>query len=153
MTAEEIASALGGRRNGKGWKLHCPAHEDEHPSLDLEEKGDSMLFFCRAGCTQNAVISALRARGLWQEEEKKSRSQIVTAYPYRDELAELLYEVVRYEPKNFRQRRPDGKGGWRWNLDGVRRVPYRLPELLAAKPDRCSSPRGRKTASGSPHSA
>ena len=37
---------------------------------------------------------------------------------------------MRYEPKAFKQRRPDGHGGWIWNLDGVRRVPYRLPELI-----------------------
>jgi hypothetical protein len=41
-----------------------------------------------------------------------------------------LYQVVRNDPKDFRQRRPDGNGGWIWNLDGVRRVPYRLSEVL-----------------------
>src|SRR5439155_3649659 len=41
----------------------------------------------------------------------------------------LLSQNVRFEPKDFLQRRPDGRGGWAWNLDGVRRVPYRLPEL------------------------
>jgi hypothetical protein len=51
-------------------------------------------------------------------------------YDYRDESEQLLYRVVRYKPKDFRQCRPDGKGGFIWNLDGVRCVPYRLPELL-----------------------
>ncbi|MCX5638139.1 MAG: topoisomerase, partial [Planctomycetota bacterium] len=51
-------------------------------------------------------------------------------YDYRDESEQLLYQVVRYKPKDFRQRRPDDKDGWIWNLDGVRCVPYRLPELL-----------------------
>ena len=58
--------------------------------------------------------------------------QVVTAYPYRSEDSTLLFEVVRYEPKDFRPRRPDGKSGWIWNLDGTPRVLYRLPELLAA---------------------
>ena len=62
------------------------------------------------------------------------KKKIVKTYPYQDESGEVLFEVVRYEPKAFRQRRPDGKGGWIWNLDGVRRVPYRLPELLKASP-------------------
>ena len=44
---------------------------------------------------------------------------------------ELLYEVVRYKPKSFRQRRPDGQGGWTWALGDTPRVLYRLPELLA----------------------
>ncbi len=46
-----------------------------------------------------------------------------------DEHGELLYQVVRSEPKKFRQRRPDGKGGWIWKVKGVRKVPYRLFEL------------------------
>jgi hypothetical protein len=43
-----------------------------------------------------------------------------------------VYQGVRFDPKDFRLRRPDGRGGYIWNLDGVERVPYRLPELLAA---------------------
>ena len=58
--------------------------------------------------------------------------KIIATYDYRDETGKLLYQVVRYAPKDFRQRRPDGKGEWIWNLEGVRRVPYRLPELLSA---------------------
>jgi len=57
-------------------------------------------------------------------------SSIAARYPYPDERGELLFEVVRFEPKSFAQRRPDGRGGWVWGLDGVRRVPYRLPEFL-----------------------
>ena len=60
--------------------------------------------------------------------------RIVTTYAYADGNGKLLYEVVRFEPKDFRQRRPDGRGGWIWNLDGTPRVPYHLPELLASDP-------------------
>lgn len=49
-------------------------------------------------------------------------------------MGKLLYQVVRYDPKDFRQRRPDGRGGWEWSVRGVRQVPYRLPELLK-RPD------------------
>src|SRR5579875_3111937 len=58
--------------------------------------------------------------------------QPVAVYPYTDEDGVVLFEVVRFEPKDFRQRQPDGQGGWIWNLDHVRRVPFRLPQLLAA---------------------
>ena len=34
--------------------------------------------------------------------------------------------------KDFRQRRPDGRGGHVWNLKDIRIVPYRLPEILEA---------------------
>src|SRR5262249_40374270 len=36
-----------------------------------------------------------------------SKSRVVCAYPYSDEGGTLLYEVIRLEPKSFRQRRPD----------------------------------------------
>lgn len=61
--------------------------------------------------------------------------RIVAVYPYHDEDGSLLYEVVRFEPKGFAQRRPDGNGGHSWGLNGQRRVPYGLPELLAAPAD------------------
>ena len=62
------------------------------------------------------------------------RGKIVTTYDYRDESGELLFQVCRMEPKDFRQRRPDGNSGWTWKTKGVRRVLYRLPELLVADP-------------------
>jgi hypothetical protein len=62
----------------------------------------------------------------------RPQPRIVKTYPYRAETGELLFQVVRLEPKGFRQRRPDGHGGWTWNLQGTRRVPYLLPELVKA---------------------
>src|SRR5262249_45750248 len=44
----------------------------------------------------------------------------------------LLFQVVRFEPKDFRQRRPDGNGGWTWSLGETRRVLYRLPQIATA---------------------
>jgi len=55
-------------------------------------------------------------------------------YDYRDESGSLLYQVIRKVGKDFRQRRPNGEGGWEWKLNGTRRVPYRLQELLASDP-------------------
>jgi hypothetical protein len=60
-------------------------------------------------------------------------AKIVKTYDYTDESGNLLYQTCRYQPKDFRQRRPDGKGGWIWNLDGIGRVLYRLPEVLKAQ--------------------
>ncbi len=60
------------------------------------------------------------------------RGDPTAVYPYRDERGTLLFEVVRYNPKAFSQRRPNGAGGYVWNLHGVRRVLYRLAETLEA---------------------
>jgi hypothetical protein len=57
---------------------------------------------------------------------------IVASYDYKDETGKLLFQVVRFDPKDFRQRRPDGGGGWTWKLGNVRRVLYRLQELIKA---------------------
>lgn len=81
-----------------------------------------------------------RAKGIIMPGKEKTQpldvgKRIIATYDYKDESGQLLYQVVRYEPKDFRQKRPDGKGGWIWNLQGVRRVLYRLQELLQANPD------------------
>lgn len=71
----------------------------------------------------------------WVEGEPRStKSPMVAEYPYCNESGQMHYVVERREPKDFRQKRPDGKGGWIWNLNGVQRVLYRLPELMAADP-------------------
>jgi hypothetical protein len=60
---------------------------------------------------------------------------VVAKYDYTDEKGELLYQVQRYMPKDFRPRRPDGNGGWiegRGCLDGVRRVPFNLVSMIAS---------------------
>jgi hypothetical protein len=56
--------------------------------------------------------------------------RIIKTYDYTNQDGEVVYQVCRLDPKDFRQRRPDGNGGWIWNLNGVRRVLYRLPEPL-----------------------
>jgi len=58
------------------------------------------------------------------------RAAIVATYDYVDEGGELLTQVCRFDPKDFRQRRPDGNGGWVWSVKGIRLVPYRLPQLI-----------------------
>src|SRR6266567_7565581 len=65
LSAEAVAKALSGHRVGTGWVAHCPAHNDRHPSLSIDVRGGKVLFCCHAGCSQAALIAALRARGLW----------------------------------------------------------------------------------------
>jgi 5S rRNA maturation endonuclease (ribonuclease M5) len=56
--------------------------------------------------------------------------KIVATYDYTDADCKIMFQVVRYEPKTFSQRRPDGKGGWINDVKGVTLVPYHLPEIL-----------------------
>lgn len=61
------------------------------------------------------------------------KRRIKEIYPYTDKEGEYLYEVVRYEPKDFRPRRCTGKNRYEWTLEGVRRVPYRLHDFANRK--------------------
>jgi 5S rRNA maturation endonuclease (ribonuclease M5) len=73
-----------------------------------------------------------------QMNERKPRERLMLTktiketYPYLDEEGDLLYQQVRSNPKGFAFRRPAESGGWVWNLGGVRKVLYQLPEVIAA---------------------
>jgi hypothetical protein len=64
--------------------------------------------------------------------DNDSPARIVATYPYHDAAEKVLFEVVRYAPKDFKQRRPDATtiDGWTWNTKGVEKVLFRLPEIL-----------------------
>ncbi len=68
-----------------------------------------------------------------KQQPKLKLGPIVEEYIYEDETGAPRMRVTRhFPPKDFRQQRPDGKGGWIWNLDGIEPVLYRLPKVLAA---------------------
>lgn len=121
------------KRSGTGWMALCPAHDDHNPSLAIKEGDDGrILIVCHAGCESEAVLTTL---GLdWSDispsTQDHSEYEIAATYDYTDEAKTLLYQVVRYRPKKFLQRRPDGKYDWQWNLKGVQRVLYRLPDVI-----------------------
>jgi 5S rRNA maturation endonuclease (ribonuclease M5) len=134
MTVETVLNGLrGAKRVGTGWQALCPAHPDKNPSLSINVREGNTLIHCHAGCSQDAVLKALgiEPRELFSGVVGENKHLHAT-YDYLDEDGVLLYQVLRYQPKAFSQRRPDGNGGWNWNLAGVRRVLYRLPEVIAA---------------------
>lgn len=70
----------------------------------------------------------------------------VKGYHYTDRDGNLLYDVIRYQfilpdgsleidpktgnpRKTFRQRRPDGRGGYIWNLEGIGHTIYRHQQV------------------------
>ena len=74
---ESLASALNGRpKPGGGYLARCPAHDDRTPSLsiDLGDNGAPLLK-CFSGCTQEAVVDELKARGLWHDGQGKTASE------------------------------------------------------------------------------
>lgn len=121
------------KQAGEGFSAQCPAHEDNRNSLSVSIGDDSrVLLCCHAGCTTNAICDALGVdlKDLFPLKEKLSNKKIVATYNYTDESEKLLFQKARYEPKDFRCRVPDGKGGWKWKMAGVRKVLYRLPAVI-----------------------
>jgi putative DNA primase/helicase len=141
------------------WEARCPAHDDNHASLSIGRGDDGRaLLNCQAGCDTPSVVAAIgwTMADLCRRKAmpappipkplppklprsispppvlKPPMGRIVATYDYRDSAETLLFQVCRYDPKGFRQRRPDGNGGWTWKLGDVSRVLYRLPELLTA---------------------
>jgi len=136
---DKLLAALGRlgcdpRRSGSGWLAKCPAHDDKKPSLSISAGADGrVLLHCFASCVVEAIVAALglSMSDLFPESPQPKRERVVDrVYDYVDASGALVYQVVRMSPKKFFHRRPDGQGGWVWDLKGVERVPYRLPELL-----------------------
>lgn len=136
----QVLSVLpGAKRSGDQWMACCPAHEDSTPSLSIKvTPSGKLLFNCHHGCTYTEIKAALKTKhnltlpSSAGPEKSKNRKTIVATYDYCDERNKLVFQKVRYEPKSFSLRRPDGAGGWIYNLKGVRKLVFRLPQLLAS---------------------
>lgn len=59
--AREATKRLGGSWLGGYGLARCPAHEDTRPSLSVTPGDRAVLYKCFAGCTQDAVMAALRS--------------------------------------------------------------------------------------------
>ena len=117
-------------QTSNGIKALCPAHDDENPSLTASCNSEKILVKCQAGCTFKEIVTAVgmkQSQFFTPKEKIPPKRVIQDTYRYEDKDGNHVMDVVRFKPKDFRQRGPDGK----WTLDGVTRVPYRLPQLLA----------------------
>jgi putative DNA primase/helicase len=128
----------GVQRAGAGWLAYCPAHNDQHRrslSVGLGDDGRTLVNCHAMKCPAEKIVGAVQmtladlAPPAVATNGHRPERREVAAYDYRNERGELLSQNVRFEPKDFRQRRPDGQGGWVWSMESVRRVPYRLTEL------------------------
>jgi 5S rRNA maturation endonuclease (ribonuclease M5) len=130
---DEILTAYGIQRpnfdaNGSGYTT-CPQCSAQRKAanqrklvLGVTIKSDGVVWYCNHCSWSGGEFF----------EPRPGMARIAATYDYRDEAGTLLFQAVRFFPKDFRQRRPDGKGCWIWDLKRVRRVLYRLPELLEA---------------------
>ena len=128
---------------GGQWTARCPAHEDHTPSLSIREGDDGrVLLHCHAVCPTEKIVAdiGLTMRDLFVQNGNGlgggTRGRVKAIHDYQDEGGRLLSQVLRYDPRGFSQRRPDGRGNWIWDVKGVRRVLYRLDDLAEVDPGR-----------------
>lgn len=155
LYARELPGFRLDRKAGEAWAL-CPFHSDQNPD-NLHLRLDDGAWYCHV-CKEGGDAFTIMGK-VWGTDFKdtlnrlaeragiraatsspsspaaakvKQLGRIVATYDYQDAEETLLFQVVRYEPKRFLQRRPDGKGGWVYKrvYDEVRPVLYRLPEII-----------------------
>lgn len=144
------------RREGGEFYALCPFHQEgKRGNLRItESKGLWYCDICRVG--GNVVNFVMKKEGLdfvraceqlgakldddLPPARDFSKTIPFATYDYHDWLGTLVYQVCRFQvvnpqkpsgyDKTFRQRRPDKDGGWIWDMQGIERVPYRLPDLI-----------------------
>jgi hypothetical protein len=150
------------KQRGDELIVGCPFHEDKNPSFSANTK--TGLFNC-FGCSASGDIFKFYAlkhnlngsfplvlEGIAKDfgiptdaqpaRTSKNHGKIFKTYDYTDAAGNLIFQVCRMVPKDFLQRRPDGKSGWIWSTKGIERVLYRLPEVIKA--DEIWIPEGEK---------
>ena len=147
VSTETILAHYGSVQDAHGhWKCIFPERHtngDQHPSVTVKNgRASCWSQKCFEGADQFELVRIKESLSRFQDLGRRvceiggiqteiTPRKVVAEYDYQDSDGGLLYQVVRYEPKAFAQRRPDGDGGYVYNMHGVKRVLYRLPALLA----------------------
>jgi hypothetical protein len=149
--APDFATAIEMAKAGHNVMTKCPAHDDGTASLSVRGgTGDQpVVFHCHAACRPEDILAASGVD--WAEVCRPLEETIVSewtprgdashVYSYTDEEGRELFQCLRIPQadgsKSFMQRHadPTTRTGWAWNLQGVRRVLYRLPAILRAVQD------------------
>lgn len=126
---------------GRGWMARCPCREDDsNPSLSVGVGNDGrVLLNCHRGvCNVDQICEAmdLKVADLYPNKTTKKKLELTDTWSYYDADGSLSFQKLRFIDdvgnKTFRQRRPDGVGGWEYNLNGIQKILYKLPEVIAA---------------------
>lgn len=143
-TDEFLSRLKGVDETANGWEARCPCrNDDDNPSLSISEdsRTGNILVTCHRGspCTSKEICESV---GLTQaalfppQKRNKDKLDLVKTYDYTDVDGTLLFQKLRYVDgagkKTFRQRKPDGRGGWEYSLGDTPKVLYNLPSVTMA---------------------
>ncbi len=136
----------GFKLNGEWWRGPCPVHGGKRKdSFAIHSQTGQAV--CHSQCGRGWDIPALeqalsgsdfsmavraieRIIGRGLSTNGRVGRRMIATYDYADVDGKLVFQVCRFEPKDFRQRQPDGQGGCVWNVKGVQLVTYHLPAVL-----------------------
>lgn len=129
----------------------CPSHQTPSAHLSIKLNDNKILLHCFGSDSTEEITKTL---GLTiadlfidhQSIPKPISKKIVATYDYQDEMGNLLFQVVRFEPKDFRQRHKNSNSEWVWGTKGIRKVLYHLPEIQLAGSDTIYLVEGEKDA-------
>jgi hypothetical protein len=137
---------------GAEWRGPCPIHDGTDDNFTVNP--NTGMAYCHSQCGKGWSIMQLEnavSGKSWKEcrrdineivgrqNHEPAKWREVAHYDYTDAEGQMLFQVVRLEPKTFRQRRRvvkmDGASAgvtWEYNVKGVHRVLYRLPKVISA---------------------
>lgn len=132
----------------------CPFHDDSSPSMSIDLQNGSR-WYCHPCNTGGRLvdfemqIAIANGKTLSTDQAWKAIRKVLVStgaidgtlgqpeavYPYKDAQGELLFEVLRYPGKQFKQRRPDPDkpGYYVWNTNNTSKVLYGLPAVVEAE--------------------
>ncbi len=142
MDVDELAALLPAAKPARrgGFVARCPAHEDDAPSLSVQQGNKGVVVHCFAGCSADAIMAALgrTTADLFNDEPEPVvvRRRRTTVYEIRDAQGELkaIHERIDHADgsKDFAWRQPNGTSGL--NGTGVVDLPLYGSERIASWP-------------------
>lgn len=123
------------------WQSDCPCggHKTPKKHLSIGDENTKAVVTCFGGThTYEDICKSLGFSSLTYTKSLTPLTPLTTLTPKIKEIykyvnkGKVIYETVRYEPKDFKQRRPDGKGGYIWNLQGIEPFLYHYDEIISA---------------------
>jgi len=122
------------RASNGDYMCKCVFHNHNHPDEYKMNVGLNGWWCNSAGEGGELVQLAQHLRIDLSKYSSNQTYNAEKAFDYTDEKGNLLFQVVRLPGKKFRQRQMVN-GEVKWNVKGVRKVPYRLRELTESEND------------------
>jgi RecA-family ATPase len=139
-TAQNITRHFQGEWHGSYGAIPTPGHSARDRGLTVKdgENGEPVFYAHNdVSFDWRGMKDECRKLGLMPDRMASAEWRETGSYTYRAASGATLYRTVRKERagagKRFEAQRLES-GRWIGKLDRVERVPYRLPELLAADP-------------------